>query len=180
MLLYLCDMRSRIKLLSYIIPFCTRLSHQGKPFVVQDNDENSFQLGVTPKTGDLVIMTGVIHPGEWYLSWVAEAISEHEAVLESVETGKLCRWYNVGFYVFKNPQEWWRWTDDQFKFYDWCKKGDFIFNVTCSFEGNKVKVTTKGRYSLTKYDREFVLEDYRKVKYKELKELLNKINESTL
>lgn len=173
-------MKARLKLLSYIIPFCTRLSIHGKPFIVQDNDENSFQLGVTPKPGDLVIMTGVIDPGEWYLSWVHEAISEHEAVLESIETGRMCRWYNVGFYVFNNPQEQWRWSDDQFKFHDWCKKicKDCIFHTRCSFKGNEVTVKTIGRYGLAKYNREFVFEDYRKVKYKELKELLNKLDES--
>ena len=166
--------RARLKILGFIMGFCTYRSLHGTPMTGELR--NSFQYK-TPEVGDLVILGAVIDPGEWYLSWVTEVVSENEAVLESIETGVRCRWYNISFSVFKEPQEWWRWDDNQFRFYDWCVRASkgFMFSAWCSFDGDKVTIKTRGRYGLEKYTRELAFEDYKKLKYRDVKKLMNGI-----
>lgn len=67
--------------------------------------------------GDLVSLS-CQNPSNWYLSWVVQ-VGDSDYILESVETGELCRWYNISINIYdrvrieSNPS--WRWTDKQHK-----------------------------------------------------------------
>lgn len=74
-----------------------------------------------PRPGDLVMLQSA-PDSEWHLSFYIEDQDDGYHMLESLKTGKLCRWGNVGFVVIS--REWvsdlprLRWTDTQLRFND--------------------------------------------------------------
>lgn len=88
----------------------------------KDWESNSFIFDV--KKGDLVFLNCVREATEWYLSWVVDfnVISPGNPtyLLESIESGKLCWWNNVGINVYKREEllkyPSWRWSDCQYAF----------------------------------------------------------------
>lgn len=73
----------------------------------------------SPVPGDLVNLQSA-PDSEWHLSFYIEDQKDGYHLLESLKTGKLMRWSNVGFVVMS--REWVRdyecirWSDEQFRF----------------------------------------------------------------
>ncbi|WP_156892476.1 hypothetical protein [Salaquimonas pukyongi] len=81
-------------------------------------------LGKMAQAGDLILVSGIPQHG-WSLCWLHRISSdqpENRYLCESVETGEMSWWSNVGIeyldrdVVESHPQ--WRWTDQQFAFND--------------------------------------------------------------
>lgn len=99
---------------------------------------NGFKSSETgkPAQGDLVKLQSA-PDSEWHLSFYIENQNDGYHLLESLKTGKLMRWGNVGFVVLS--REWVRdnerirWTDEQFRFADLLRaesrRADFYINL---------------------------------------------------
>ncbi len=107
--------RSRLLILSWLAAFSLAHRHRS-------GDDwpplrgHAFRPNDHPPVGALVALTSARLPNEWYLAWVLEA-RDDKHLLESIETGRLCWWSNVGFLVYEGtPRPEWRWTDRQHAF----------------------------------------------------------------
>jgi hypothetical protein len=161
--------RARLAILNYIVASCKSMKYGDMP-TCGGFDKNyftpyhGFSGDIVPQTGDLVTPTVAPH-SEWYLSWYVEYISKGDHfedihVLESIETGRLCNWSNIGLdilcrEVVKNHPEW-RWTDKQYEFKDrWfraCyKKRDAYMTLPVPptfHDGGGVTLGTRKRFGL--------------------------------
>jgi hypothetical protein len=111
--------------------------------------------GSEPKPGQLVLLQAA-PPSEWHLSFYVEDCGDGYHVLESVQTGALMRWGNVGFMVLDEEKigagEQARWTDEQFEFHDkfikvW-RKADFYIALPFihSFDGDLIDIRFRTRH----------------------------------
>lgn len=111
--------------------------------------------GSEPKPGNLVLLQ-CAPPSEWHLSFYVEDFGDGYHLLESVQTGALMRWGNVGFMVLDEEKigagEAGRWTDEQFDFNDKFKKvwrkADFYLALPFinAFEGEFVDIRFRTRH----------------------------------
>jgi hypothetical protein len=125
----------------------------------------------------MVILTAA-PASQWALSFYREKLGSDEHLLESVRTGVLGKWSNVGFMVIDAekagvPREA-HWTDDQFafrdKFHKACKKGDFYMAIPYidRFDGDSVHIAFRTRYSLDDTITPVVVEGWQKITIKAL------------
>lgn len=115
------------------------------------------QKGDTPKPGDLVMLTSA-PPSDWHLSFYRQDQQNGYHLLESLRTGELCPWGNVGFLVIDREKvgllERAEWSDAQFEFQDKFHKvysrADFYINIPFidRFEGDLVHVAFRTRFGL--------------------------------
>lgn len=171
--------RARLNILWYITQFClTSMS--------ADNDRKFGSIhgfvhefgGNHAQPGDLVaLQSSPVSP--WYLSWLIEQEvtngGYHKYLCESIETGELAWWTNVGLcylersVVAENPQ--WRWTDRQFAFRDrWHKvcykdRDAYITLPTGPIFGDGYQVTlgTRTRFGWDDHAPVKIFDDWRKV-----------------
>jgi hypothetical protein len=133
--------------------------------------------GNDPQANDLVILTSA-PPTEWALSFYRELLPDGRHLLESVRTGALCRWDDVGFMVIDKDKVGIThdayWSDDQFAFHDkfrkaW-KKGGFYIAVPYieKFDGDAVHMGFRTRWGLNDIITPFVVEAWKKVTQKAL------------
>lgn len=111
--------------------------------------------GGEPKPGNLVLLQSA-PPSEWHLSFYIEDCGDGYHLLESVQTGALMRWGNVGFMVLNEEKigagDPARWTDEQFAFKDkfrkvW-RKADFYLALPFieAFDGDLVDIRFRTRH----------------------------------
>lgn len=120
------------------------------------SDFKAYKSDVVPKLGDLVMLQSAPQ-SEWHLSYFVEDCPDGYHLLESVKTGELMRWGNVGLLVLNEEVigagEPARWNDAQFDFRDKfvkvSRKADFYISIPfiAGFEGDKVKITFRTRFS---------------------------------
>lgn len=123
----------------------------------------SCRLNREPQPGDLVMLS-CAPPGIWHLSFYREKLDNDYHLLESLKTGEICRWGNVGFYVIDEEKSGLgrqiRWTDEQFdfaeKFAKARKRADFYINVPYieRFDGELVYVRFRTRYNFDEINTE--------------------------
>lgn len=109
--------RARISILSELLSFPT----------INQKDWDSFSEEYA-RVGDLVSLSSAPE-SKWYLSWVVDIDGSKgymRYLLESIEDESLCWWENVGLNIYNREKikdrSIWKWTDDQFTFYDrWLK-----------------------------------------------------------
>lgn len=163
--------KARLEILNYIITRCKSINYGDD--VNRGGFYNNYFFSNTladtpPEPGDLVCLTSA-RPSEWYLSWYVEYQPYNKNgemsysdihVLESIETGRLGNWSNVGFDILnrdvvkENPH--WRWTDKQYTFKDrWfraCYKKRDAYITLPTFpvfhDGGGVTIGTRKRFSL--------------------------------
>lgn len=140
-----------------------------------------------PKPGDLVMMTAA-PMSEWHLSIFRERGEGNEFtrenILESLKTGRLGRWHNVGFHVMNMEKlglgDQWKWTDEQFDFQDKfrkvCKRGDYHMALPFidEFVGNMVYIKFRTRFSFNDKITSVPAFDYTKITQKSLLAMLDK------
>lgn len=151
---------ARDEILYWVLQFCTgttlRDGHticHGKAFYSCGYAKNDL-----PQVGDLLRLTS-IRMSQWSLCWLHDIrVGGEEFLCESIETGEMCWWSNVGVSyldreaVASNPQ--WRWNDRQHKFNKrWNKVcyRDHDAYITLPLravfgEGNSVTLGTRRRY----------------------------------
>lgn len=113
----------------------------------------------TPVSGDLVMLQSAPQT-EWHLSWYVEKHPDREEhLLESLKTGNLCNWGNVGLIIMS--REWVRdyakikWTDEQFgfekRFMAEFRKADFYLHLPYidRFEGDQVHIGFRVRHGFS-------------------------------
>lgn len=110
-----------------------------------------------PVPGDLVMLQSAPQ-SEWHLSWYVKDQGGDRHLLESLKTGELCNWSNVGLIVMNrkwvSEHECIRWTDKQFAFEKTFraefKKADFYIHLPyiSRFDGDSVYITYRVRYGL--------------------------------
>jgi hypothetical protein len=115
--------RARRAILWYVTQFCLSKRFGEKQTYGSSTAFNPSGYGLGgAQIGDLVVPTST-PISEWFLSWLV-GVDETRGifVLESIETGKLCNWSNIGLdyldrdEVKSHPE--WRWSDKQFEFND--------------------------------------------------------------
>ena len=126
-------------------------------------------------SGDLILLTSIRMP-RWSLCWLHDTRDSGTNYLcESVETGELCWWSNVGVRIFDretvsyHPE--WRWSDRQHEFNDrWdrvCRRDHNAYitlPVPASFgDGYEVTLATRTRYGLNDERPSQTFPDWRKV-----------------
>jgi len=163
--------KARLEILNYIVTQCKSIRY-GSEVTIGGFDNNYFFSNdfadAPPLPGDLVCLRST-SPSEWYLSWYIEYQPNNRNgkmsysdthVLESIETGCLCNWRNVGFDILNrdvvknNPH--WKWTDKQYDFKDsWfraCYKKRNMHITLPTFpifhEGGSVTLGTRKRFGL--------------------------------
>jgi len=119
----------------------------------------------TPKPGDLVMLQSA-PDSDWTLSFYRKEGTEghrftKKHLLESLKTGQLCWWENVGFHVIDRDkthiQQEAEWTDEQFvfseKFDRACRKGDFYMArpFIARFDGDEVLIKFRTRWGLDEH-----------------------------
>jgi hypothetical protein len=128
-----------------------------------------------PEPGDLVRLDSMRDP-EFRLCWLIAVTLDnkngfHVYTVESVKTGAICDWSNVGISIFhrktKDNHPEWRWTDIQFSFRDlWfaacSEQSDHVHVPTYpTFEDGKVILELRRRFSLQDEPRiSLVVENY--------------------
>lgn len=110
-----------------------------------------------PKPGDLVMLS-CAPPSAWHLSFYRERLPNDCHLLESVKTGEVCSWTNVGFHVIDEDKaglsDRIRWTDAQLEFAEKFTKAnrraDFHMNLPYidRFDGELVHVCFRTRYGI--------------------------------
>ena len=138
--------------------------------------------GVPAKCGDLVMLTSAM-PSEWHLSFYVEDLRSGEYLLESVKTGKLSRWSNVGLARVDCERahigERMRWTDAQFAFEDTfkkvCRRGDYYIEIPfiSGFDGENVLMSVRTRFGLDDELTPLAPLPYRKITQRALLAFLN-------
>lgn len=117
------------------------------------------ESGARPVVGDLVMLQSA-PDGPWHLSFYREHLGTDNHLLESLKTGDLCRWSNVGFTVIsrkwqaEHPRV--RWTDEQFAFSRKVdaeiRRGDYYITIpglpADTFTPESAVVATRTRFSL--------------------------------
>lgn len=108
-----------------------------------------------PSPGD-VVMLSCAPPSEWDLSIYRENQGNGYHLLESMRTGALGRWANVGFHTLDRDKiglpKSIDWTDEQFafsdKFHKACKRGGFYAAIPFidRFDGNTAHVIFRTRF----------------------------------
>lgn len=134
-----------------------------------------------PVEGDIVILQSA-PPSEWHIS-IYRGRSDGGTydcnhLLESLKTGKLCNWTNVGFFVLNkkecNINELWEWTDEQFDFSDKMNKvrrrADFYLALPFidNFDGEMVSIKFRTRFSFNDKITEVPEFEWRKITQKSL------------
>lgn len=162
-------------------------------FTLGNSHKQVWEYTDNPSPGDLVALKSHNHTS-WYLAWVLEPEKgvdqpgtndyTYQRTLESVETGEIVNWSNVSFQRFTdkealemNPD--WRWTDEQFKFWDkWrkvCSKidGYFVIPLKPIFDAhsNRVTLPTRIRYGLGTAPKAETVENWKRVSKKRLAEI---------
>ncbi len=110
-----------------------------------------------PVPGDIVMLS-CAPPSEWDLSIYRECEANDYHLVESLQTGVVGRWSNVGFHVLDLekigfPQSI-EWSDEQFAFSDKfrkvCKRADFYMAIPFidRFDGDTAHIIFRTRYSL--------------------------------
>lgn len=110
-----------------------------------------------PAPGNLVMLSSAPQ-SEWHLSYYIKDCGDGYHLLESVKSGELMRWGNVGFHVLDEDRigvgDMARWTDAQFNFHDKyvkaCRKADFHMALPfiAGFDGDRVNITFRTRWGL--------------------------------
>lgn len=114
-----------------------------------------------PFEGDIVILQSAA-ASEWHISiYHGHGEGGHydrNHLLESLRTGRLCNWTNVGFLVLDKKEcavnELWLWTDEQFDFSDKMgkvsRKADFYLAIPFidKFDGDVVNIKFRTRFGL--------------------------------
>lgn len=176
--------RSRLLLLAHLAQFslCRRLPG-GQPFAgLRDMAFTFVEDGVGDvRVGDLVALQSA-PPTKWYLSWVHDArrgAGGYDAtyVLESIEDGELCNWSNVGLLRYSreevegHPE--WRWTEAQHAFNArWLRQGRWSHRkvaMKVCFNGAGDGAVLRARIPYTDETRAVAVEDWRRVRLKELR-----------
>ncbi len=113
------------------------------------------EMSEEPVPGDLVMLQSA-PDSEWHLSWYVQDQGSDNHLLESLKTGKLCKWGNVGFVIIDrkwvSERERMRWTDKQFAFEKMFEaeftKGCFYQHLPFieRFEGDNLFVTFRIRF----------------------------------
>ena len=113
--------------------------------------------GTSATTGDLVMLSCAPQT-EWHLSFYLEDLRSGEYMLESVKTGKLGRWSNVGLSRVDCERahigQKMRWTDAQFAFEDTFNKvyrrGDYYIDIPflSGFDGDNALIQVRTRWGL--------------------------------
>lgn len=131
------------------------------------------------REGDLVsINCGTSN--QWYLSWVRKVNTNHSYLLQSLETGELCNWSNIGLNVYNRERiaerPTWKWTDRQFKFYHmWnrsCRReGAYMLlpRLPKFEEGYKVTLDVRVRFAITEFSYPKTFDDWYKIKSRDLR-----------
>lgn len=133
--------------------------------------------GSTPQAGDMVILH-CAPPSEWTLSFYRETLGQDKHLLESLRTGALCEWRNVGFMVINTekagvPREAF-WADDHFAFDDKfrkaCVKGGFHGAVPfiSRFDGDSAHLAFRTRWGLDENITPLVINGWQKITIKAL------------
>jgi hypothetical protein len=114
------------------------------------------ESGSTPVAGDIVMLHAAPQ-SVWHLSIFREKLGPDEFLLESLKTGKECRWSNVGIMVLSRKwvAEWPRilWTDEQFRFariFDAeCRRADYYMHLPYleDFTPESAVIATRTRFS---------------------------------
>jgi hypothetical protein len=112
------------------------------------------ERGDRPLPGDLVMLQSAPQ-SDWHLSWYVKGEGDRH-LLESLKTGELCNWTNVGFVIMNrkwvSEHECIKWTDRQFAFEKTFraefKKADFYIHLPYieRFDGHNVFITFRVRY----------------------------------
>lgn len=176
--------RARDEILFYIFQFC--LAHRyGDKIVGHLHGFNStYGDEKEARPGDLILLTSIRHK-RWSLAWLLEIDKRqygNRYLCESIETGELCWWENVGVeYLDRDvveSSENWKWTDRQFQFEDrWnrvCYKQHDAY-ITLPLpprfgDGHQVTLGTRTRYGLDDKRPEKTFDDWRKVTKKMMSE----------
>lgn len=150
---------SRQQILWHICQFSLGIEIGGQPYA--GLSDMRFRHNKLPSVGSLVAMQSMRSP-RWYLAWVlgvSAGVNEFCTVytLESVETGEVGDWSNVGMLEYdprqtrEHPE--WRWTDDQWKFKkSWdrlCYKerdAYIVLPLMPVFDGDRVELGTRIRH----------------------------------
>ena len=181
--------RARLAIYNYITSFCLSRRYGEHGPNEGGFEDNYFFSGCgdddLPMPGDLVALSSA-PTSEWHLSWYVgmepgRNYYSNKHLLESVETGEICNWCNVGFMVLcrdvvkRHPE--WRWTDAQWAFRDrWfrvCKqRRDAYMTLPVQPVFDKfgsVTLGTRKRYGLgSTYTKKFP--NWRKVRIKDMLE----------
>lgn len=117
------------------------------------------RLSREPEVGDLVMLQSAPE-SQWLISIYRGCGPgghyDRRHTLESLKTGELCDWHNVGFHVLDlkacSVGERWTWTDEQFEFADKFAKvhrqADFYLNLPFidRFDGELVHIIFRTRF----------------------------------
>ncbi len=180
--------RAKKAILWYIMQFCVAHRFEDKLIGFRHGFNNTFDVAKA-RIGDLVIPT--CSPiSEWYLSWLVEITPAENGVdtiytLESIETGNLCNWSNIGIKFLDrdiiNAHPEWKWTDRQFAFKDrWlgvCRKNDNYITLPIQplfGEGFQVTLGTRAGFGFDDYAPRKTFDDWRKLTKKMMGEYYNK------
>jgi len=177
--------RAHRAITSYIVQHCLALRFGNDLHGITDGFNLADASGhKVAEVGDLVVPKSAPN-SVWYLSWVRE-IKEVDGfrhyLLESVETGEMCSWSNIGIayldrdVVEDHPE--WQWTDRQFEFNDrWnrvCyRERDAYMTLprrAVFGDGFQVTLGARTRFSLNDYRPSKTFDDFRKVTKKVLAE----------
>lgn len=111
-----------------------------------------------PVPGDVVMLQSA-PMSVWHLSIYRKDCHDGYHLLESVKTGEMMRWGNVGFHVIDREKAWGleriEWTDDQFEFSSKFNKVirrremDFYINIPyiSEWDGDNVLIKFRTRYN---------------------------------
>jgi hypothetical protein len=183
--------RARIEILNYVLQFSTKHYSGDKKEGcdhIWTNITNAFTDGrfsdFKPAIGTLVIPTFCSFT-KWYLSWVVDYKNEGHGdnwLLESIEDSSLCWWSNIQLYSFpkekSDEQPQWRWSDDQWAFWDkWvkaCKKRNTYITLPMrpifTDDDGGVILKTRTRFAINDNNPEIKFNNWRKVTQKQMLE----------
>mgnify|MGYP000529398400 CR=1 FL=1 len=109
-----------------------------------------------PEPGDIVMLS-CAPPSEWDLSIYRESEANDYHLVESLQTGVIGRWSNVGFHVLDREKIGFprsiEWTDEQFafqdKFHKAKKRADFYMALPFidRFDGDTAHIIFRTRFS---------------------------------
>lgn len=176
--------RARDDILFYVLQFC--LAHRYDHGIVGHlhGFNSTYGREKEARPGDLILLTS-IRIKKWSLAWLLEIDAQqygNRYLCESIETGELCWWENVGVeyldrdVVAENDK--WKWTDRQFQFEDrWnhvCYKQHDAY-ITLPLQpdfgtGLQVTLGTRTRFGMDDHLPKKTFDDWRKVTKKMMSE----------
>lgn len=131
-----------------------------------------------PAPGDYVLLQ-CAPPSDWDFSIYRENQGNDFHMLESMKTGQLCRWSNVGFHVLDKEKVGFtretEWADEQFAFRDKfvkvCKRAGYYREVPFidEFNGETVIIGFRTRFHMDDVVERVTVEGWRKVTLKRLR-----------